>query len=119
MKEQACPNCGAASPKVIAEGEYRCTFCDTLYIDKALIEKRRAAEKKMAYSKAKESQYNAQAAQAVTVNKMSKRIIMVVVIGLIIVFAYVGFMAYNSMQQQQKMQEEMMKEMKESLPKNH
>ena len=109
MKEQACPNCGAASPKVIQEGEYRCSFCDTLYTDKVLVEKRKSAEKKMAYSKVKEAQFNAHAEQAKTVNKMSRRVTMVVVIGLIIIFAYVGYMAYTSMQQQQKLQEEMMK----------
>jgi uncharacterized Zn finger protein (UPF0148 family) len=118
MKEQACPNCGAASPKVIAEGEYRCTFCDTLYTDKALIEKRKSSEKKMAYSKAKEAQYNAHTEQARTVNKMSKRILLFVALALVVIFAFVGYMAFNSMQQQQKMQEDMIKEMKESLPKN-
>jgi uncharacterized Zn finger protein (UPF0148 family) len=109
MKEQACPNCGAASPKVIQEGEYRCSFCDTLYTDKNLVEKRKAAEKKMAHAKAQEAKHNAASEQARTVNKMSRRVTMVVVIGLIIVFAYVGYMAYTSMQQQQKYQEEMMK----------
>jgi uncharacterized Zn finger protein (UPF0148 family) len=109
MKEQACPNCGAASPKVINEGEYRCSFCDTLYYDKNLVEKRKATEKKMAHSKAQEAKYNAHAEQAKTVNKMSKRVLLVVVIGLIVIFAFVGYMAKQSMDQSQKYQEEMIK----------
>jgi uncharacterized Zn finger protein (UPF0148 family) len=115
MKEQACPNCGAASPQVLNEGEFKCSFCGTLYHDKMMVEQRMAAEKKMAYSKAQEAKFNAQAQQATTVNKMSRRVLLVVVIGLIIIFSFVGYMAYTSMQQQQKMQEEMMK----SLPQGN
>lgn len=111
MKDAECPNCGGADPEVISEGEFRCKYCETLYHDHALVKQRKATEKKVAYSKSQEAKHNAQAEQFRTVNKMSRRVLFVVVIALIAIFGYVGYMAKKSMDQTQKAQEEMLKSM--------
>ena len=109
MKDQECPNCGGASPEKISEGEFRCTFCDTLFYNEGMLQRKRSAEKKAAYTKAKETSQQVQIEQARTVNNMSKRILIFVSIVLIIIFAFVGYMAKTSMEQSTKAQEEMIK----------
>lgn len=111
MKEMECPNCGGANPEILSEGEFRCTYCETLYYDHALVKQKKTSEKKVAHAKAQEARHTAQAEQFRTANSMSKRVLFVVIIGLLAIFGYVGYMAKKSMDQTTKAQEEMIKSM--------
>jgi len=111
MKEMECPNCGGANPEILSEGEFRCTYCETLYYDHALVKQKKASEKKVAYAKAQEAKHNVQVEQFRTASSMSKRVLFVVIIGLVVIFGYVGYMAKRSMDQTTKAQEEMLKSM--------
>jgi uncharacterized Zn finger protein (UPF0148 family) len=109
MKDLECPNCGGSSPKVINEGEFRCVFCDTLYYNEAMQQRKRAADKQAARIKTEESRQQVHVEQARTVNNMSKRILLFVSIVLLIVFGFVGYMAKQSMDQSAKSQEQLIK----------
>lgn len=110
MKDLECPNCGGADPHTIKPGQFRCRFCSTEYVNEAMMQRQRAAEKEAARKHSDDLRSHAQAAQAKAVSGMSRRVLLVVVIGLLIVFGYVGYMAMKSMEQTQKQQEDMMKE---------
>jgi uncharacterized Zn finger protein (UPF0148 family) len=109
MKDHECPNCGGASPEVISEGEFRCRFCDSVYYHEGMLQRKKAAEKKMAQARVQQARFEAQVEQARTTNRMSKRVLLVVVIALLAIFGFVGYMARKSMDQTNKMQEEMLK----------
>ncbi len=109
MKDLECPNCGGASPKVISEGEFKCSFCDTLFYNEAMLQRKRAAEKEAARVKTEEAKQQVHVEQAHTVNNMSKRILLFVTIALLIIFSFVGYMAKKSMDQSAKAQEELIK----------
>jgi len=109
MKELECPNCGAGAPVIISQGEFRCKFCDTLYYNQNLLDRKRAAEKKAANLKVQEERQRAKIEQARSTNSMGKRILIFVSIVLIIVFAFVGYMAKKSMDESAKANEEMIK----------
>ena len=109
MKDQECPNCGGASPEKISEGEFRCTFCDTLFYNEGMMQRKRAAEKKTASARAQETRQQATIEQARSVNNMSRRVFLFVGIVLLIIFAFVGYMAKTSMDQSIKAQEEVIK----------
>ena len=110
MKDLECPNCGGSNPVVLKPGEFRCQFCDTVFVDEAMMQRQRASEKQAARLRAEEARANAQAAQAKAVSGMSKRVLWVVIIGMLLIFGYVGYMAMKSMEETRKQQEEMMKE---------
>lgn len=109
MKDLECPNCGGASPEVLKPGEFRCQFCDTKFVNEAMMQRAQAAERKEARRKTDELRAQAQMAQARAVSGMSRRVLFVVIIGLLLVFGYVGYMAKKSMDQSQKQQEELIK----------
>lgn len=109
MKDLECPNCGGASPKVISEGEFRCVFCDTLYYNEAMQQRKRASDKQAARLKIEEAKQQVHVEQERTVNNMSRRILLFVSIVLLIVFGFVGYMAKQSMDQSAKSQEELIK----------
>lgn len=109
MKDHECPNCGGASPEVISEGEFRCRFCDSVYFNEGILQRKKATDIKLTQALAQQARFEAQVEQARTANKMSKRVLLVVIIGLIAIFAYVGYMAKKSMDQADKAREEMLK----------
>ena len=109
MKDLECPNCGGSSPAKISEGEFRCTFCDTIYFNEGMLQRKRAAEKEAARVKVEQAKQQVHIEQARTVNNMSKRVLFFVTIALLIIFSYVGYMAKKSMDQSAKAQEELIK----------
>ena len=113
MKDHECPNCGGASPELISEGEFRCAFCDSVYFNEGMIRRKEAAENKMAQAVAQQARLEAQVEHARTANKMSKRVLLVVAIGLLAIFAYVGYMAKKSLDQTEKAQEELLKSLQQ------
>lgn len=109
MKDLECPNCGGADPVTVKPGQFRCRFCDTVYVNEAMLQRQRAAEKEAARRQAEELRANAQIAQARAVSSMSKRVLLVVVIGLLLIFGFVGYMVMKSMEQSKQQQEELIK----------
>jgi uncharacterized Zn finger protein (UPF0148 family) len=109
MKDLECPNCGGANPATIKPGQFRCQFCDTRFVDEAMMQRQKAAEKQAARLKAEEMRANAKMAQAKAVSSMSRRVLFIVVIGLLVIFGFVGYMAMKSMEQSQQHQEELIK----------
>lgn len=109
MKDLECPNCGGANPVTVKPGEFRCQFCDTVFVNEAMMQRHRAAEKQAARIRSENLRAQAQMAQAKAVSSMDKRVLIIVAIGLLLVFGYVGYMAKKSMDQTQKQQEELMK----------
>lgn len=109
MKDLECPNCGGSSPAIISEGEFRCTFCDTIYYNEGMLQRKRAREKQAAHIKIKEAKQQGHIEQARTVNNMSKRILFFITIALLVIFSYVGYMVKKSMDQSVKSQEELIK----------
>jgi hypothetical protein len=116
MKDLECPNCGNANPHTISEGQYKCKFCDTEYVNESILHQKRAREKEAAKLKSQEikANENATVQAAKTAGSMSKRVMLFVIPFMLAVFGYVGYMGMKSMGDTKKQQEELMKSLTQS-----
>jgi uncharacterized Zn finger protein (UPF0148 family) len=108
-KDLECPNCGSPNPKEISHGEFECKFCETKFVNQAMMDSKRAAEKQEKRLQAEQAKAQAQLAQAKATSGMGKRVLIFVAIFLLIVFGFVGYMAKKSMDQANEQQKELMK----------
>lgn len=113
--DQECPNCGSANPKILNEGQFQCAHCDTVYVNEQMMQRKRAADKEAARLKNEQIKSNAKVEHAKQANSMSKRVILIMVPMLLVIFGFVGFMAYNSMNESKKQKEELMKTLQQSM----
>ena len=114
MKDLECPNCGSANPATISEGKYRCEFCDTVFINEAILQRHHAAEKQANRLKAEQLKAMGRTEQAKAVNNTGKRAVLFAAVALVFIGGGVAYMASKSMNESKKAQEDLIKTLQQS-----
>jgi hypothetical protein len=110
MEELACPNCGGAQPQTLAPGEFKCSFCGQLFYNEALRQQSLKDQQFQQNMHWQMQQQQAVANQMKSAAGLGKKIMIFVAVFLLLIFGFVGYMTWKSMNEAQKMQEDIMKQ---------
>lgn len=112
-KSLDCPNCGGTNPVRLSEVEYKCAFCDSVFLVQTTVKQEKQPQRESAAHMAMHQAH-------VNAGKMRRTILLVVVSFMLLVIGFSVYMAMkwnNTMENEmQKSMDEIQKTIKESVP---